>query len=106
MDVVELIKKRAVHVVEKAGEGAAGACGAAWGSPVAYQALQDRQGGAGPPSGAPTDFGKRGTLPQKEAGSPLEASLPGVAGLLGMGEVGVCRGLNCWLHYLRKPQPV
>ena len=39
MDVVELIKKRAVHVVEKAGEGAAGACGAAWGSPVAYQAL-------------------------------------------------------------------
>lgn len=39
MDVVELMKKRALHVVEKAGEGAAGACGAAWGSPVAYQAL-------------------------------------------------------------------
>ncbi len=38
-DVVELMKKRAVRVVEKAGEGAAGACGAAWGSPVAYQAL-------------------------------------------------------------------
>ncbi len=55
---------------------------------------------AGPPLGAPTDFGKRGTLPQKEAGPPLEASLPGVAGPLGMGEVGVCRGLNCWLHYL------
>ena len=55
---------------------------------------------AGPPLGAPTDFGKRGTLPQKEAGSPLEASLPGVAGPLGLGEVGVCRGLNCWLHYL------
>ena len=55
---------------------------------------------AGPPLGAPTDFGKRGILPQKEAGPPLEASLPGVAGPLGMGEVGVCRGLKCWLHYL------
>jgi hypothetical protein len=39
MDVVEPMKKRAVRVVVKAGEGAAGACGAAWGSPVAYQAL-------------------------------------------------------------------
>jgi len=56
---------------------------------------------AGPPWGAPTDFGKRGILPQKEAAPPLEASLRGVAGPLGMGEVGVCRRLKCWLHYLQ-----
>ena len=38
-DVVVLMKKRAVRLVEKAGEGGAEASGAAWGSPVAYQAL-------------------------------------------------------------------
>lgn len=62
--------------------------------------LQDDLGEVSPPSGVPT--GERGgRLHQKEADLPLAASPLEGAGPLVRGEVGVCRVLRCWVHYLQ-----
>ena len=62
--------------------------------------LQDGLEEVSPPSGVPT--GERGgRLHQKEADLPLAVSPLEGAGRLVRGEVGVCRVLRCWVHYLQ-----